>query len=219
MLGRVRWPALFVVAVIAAFVSPASVSAHSDYERSVPARDEVVQAAPALIDVFFTQEVFRQEGSNFVRVFDSSGTQVSDGDGVIDDDDRTHISATLQPDLPPGRYIVRWKTLSDIDGDDDEGAFCFYIAVQPSPSEQEECAAFAEEGETPGAPTTEPAGPTATAPEEQPTSTPAATPASTEEDDDDGGTSAALIAGIIAGVVVVIVVGGGAIIWLRRTLQ
>lgn len=218
MVGRVRWLALFAVAVLGALVIPAYVSAHADYDHSVPNRDEVVPEAPAQIDVYFKQEIFRQEGSNFVRVFDSSATQVSDGDGVIDDDDRTHISATLQPDLQPGRYIVRWKTLSDIDRDDDEGAFCFYIAVEPSLSEQEECAAFAGEQETPGAATTEPAGATPTTPEASPVSTPVPTPAATE-DDSGGGTSTGLIAGIIAGVAVVVVVGGGAIIWLRRTLQ
>jgi methionine-rich copper-binding protein CopC len=186
---------------------------HADYDSSLPARDEVLPEAPARVEVFFTQEVFRQEGSNFVRVFDESGAQVSDGDGVIDDDDRAHITAELQPGLGGGRYIVRWKTLSDADGDEDEGAFCFYVGVEPTAEQEAECAAFTEEEPTP----TE--GATAT------TSTPAAaaptpTAASPTADDDNGGVSTVLlvIAGIV-GVAIVVTVGGAAIVWFRRAVE
>jgi methionine-rich copper-binding protein CopC len=204
-------------------LAPSSVSAHAEYESSVPGRDEVVAEAPAQVEVFFAQEVARQEGRYYVRVFDGSGTQVSDGDGVIADDNRKLITATLQPDLAPGRYIVRWLTLSFEDGDDAEGAFCFYIAVEPTQEEADECAAFAgEEDETPAAEPTEPGGGTAAPTETEPISTPVASPAPTDADtseDGDGGTSTVLIAGIVAGVIAVVVIGGGAVIWLRRTLE
>ncbi|MEX2159790.1 MAG: copper resistance protein CopC [Dehalococcoidia bacterium] len=208
------------IAAFAALAIPASVSGHADYESSTPARDEVVQTAPPQVDVFFTQEVFRQEGANYVRVFNDSGDQVSEGDGVIDDDDRTHISTDLPADMPAGRYIVQWQTLSDTDGDDDTGAFCFYVQTEPTQPQRDECAAFAgEEGETPAAtggateaaPTTE-----ATVPAIEPTSTPVV---STGSDDDSGVSSAVIIAGIIVGGVVILAIVGGAFILLRRTLE
>ena len=89
--------------------------------------------------------MFKQEGANFVRVFDEQNEQVSEGDGIVDDDDRTHISATLPPDLGDGRYIVRWKTTSDLDQDTLGGAFCFYVGVEPTVEQEGECAALEHE--------------------------------------------------------------------------
>jgi methionine-rich copper-binding protein CopC len=211
--------ALLGIVLAAALAVPALVFAHADYDHSVPDKDEVVPESPPQIDVYFKQEVFKQEGANYVRVFDDAGTQVSEGDGVVDDDDRTHISAALQPDLPPGRYIVQWQTLSDEDGDSDDGSFCFFVAVEPSAAEAEECAALAgDEEETPeptaDASPTEPVEATAA-----PAASPTAEPASDADGDDDGTNTALIAGGIAAAVVVVLVVGGGAVVWLRRTLE
>lgn len=220
MRKTIPWLGVVMIAAFAALAIPASVSGHAGYESSTPARDEVVQTAPPQVDVFFTQEVFRQQGDYYVRVFNDAGDQVSTGDGVIDDDDRTHISADMPAGLPAGRYIAQWKTLSSTDGDDESGAFCFYVQTEPTQAQRDECAAFAEEeGETPvatggateAAPTTE-----ATVPATEPTSTPVA---STSSDDDSGVSSAVIIAGIIVGGVVVLAIVAGAFILLRRTLE
>jgi methionine-rich copper-binding protein CopC len=187
-------------------LSPARVSAHADYDRSVPARDEIVPARPAQVDVWFTQEVFKQEGANFVRVFSDAGVQVSDGDGEYDDDDRTHIFATLPPDLADGRYVVRWMTTSDADGETDDGALCFYVVVAPSPEQQAECAAFAEEEEEPMAT----AGTTV-----EPTAAPTADDTPPPEDGDGGSTR--VIVGAIVGVVAAVLLAGAAYaLWQRR---
>ena len=194
--------------------------AHADYESSTPAKDEVVASPPAQLDAYFTQELARQEGRYFLRVFNEQEVQVSQGDGTIDDVDRTHMFTTLQPDLPAGRYIVRWATLSDEDEEADEGAFCFYIAVQPTAEQQAACAALAGEEEGPtstvvaASPT--PVAPTATV---QVAVTPTATPGETAEEDDDGANTGLIIVGVIAGAAVVLAVVGGVAIWLRRTLQ
>lgn len=220
MRGKIPWLVLVMIAALAALAIPASVSGHAGYESSTPDRDEVVQTAPPQVDVFFTQEVFRQQGSNYVRVFNDSGDQVSEGDGVIDDDDRTHISADMAADVPAGRYIVQWKTLSDIDGEEDSGAFCFYVQTEPTQAQRDECAAFAEqEGETPvatGDATEAAPTPEATQPVTEATSTPVA---STSSDDDSGVSSAVIIAGIIVGGVVILAIVAGAFILLRRTLE
>ena len=212
-----RWTLLALVMVLGILAAPSHVSAHSGYDHSEPAQDAVVPAAPVRVDVWFTQEVLRQEGNNFVRVFDEQNVQVSDGDGVVDDDDRAHIYTTVPADLPDGRYIVRWMTTSFEDGDTDDGAFCFYIAVEPTAGQQAECAALGDDSETPGATAgpTEPAVGSPTAPAVSPTAT---EPAATDDSDDDGAPTGAIIGGIVAGVVVVALVVGGVVIWLRRTL-
>lgn len=207
-----RWTIAGTLVALAVGLSNTSVWAHAEYDHSVPAQNEVVAQPPDHIDVFFGQEVFKQTGANFVRVFDDAGTQVSDGDGVVDDDDRTHISAAFPSTLAPGRYIVRWMTLSDEDGESDDGAFCFYVAVEPTEAQQAECAALAEEEEP--APTTAGGTPTVT----EITPQPAATAADAGDGDGDGGGSnGAIVGSVIGGVAAVAVVGVGFVLWRRRS--
>jgi hypothetical protein len=99
-------------------------------------------------------------------------------------------------------------TLSDADGDDDEGAFCFYVAVEPTEAQQAECAELA--GEEDASPT-----PGATATGEPPVAT--ATPADGGAEGDGGGSNGALIGGVIGGIAVVAVVGAGLVLWQRRS--
>ena len=134
--------ALVLTSVLAAAGLATDVEAHGGFDRSEPIPNAVLSERPAGVDVWFTQEVFKQEGANFVRVFNQQNVQVSEGDGVVDDDDRTHISVALPPALGDGRYIVRWKTTSDLDQDTLEGAFCFYIGVEPTAEQEGECAAL-----------------------------------------------------------------------------
>jgi methionine-rich copper-binding protein CopC len=215
-MNPLRLSLAIVLAAAAVVAAAAAVFAHAEYESSTPGRNEVVQEPPARVDVFFTQEVFKQEGNNFVRVFDEQDQQMSDGDGVVDDDDRHHIYAELPAQLAPGRYIVRWMTTSDEDGDTDEGAFCFYVAVEPTAEQQAECAQFDEEEPT-ATPVDQPAtaaGATPTAEDAQPTAT---APPADGGGDDGGAPMAAIIGGVIGGVVVLALIAGGAALWLRRS--
>jgi methionine-rich copper-binding protein CopC len=212
---------LLVGVTLALGVGVVHVFAHADYESSTPAKDEVVPAAPAQVDVIFGQEVVKIEGQYYVRVFNDQDEQVSTpADGTVDDLDRTHISATLQTGLPDGRYIVRWMTTSFEDGDTDEGAFCFYVAVEPTAAQQAECAAFDEDGEptgaasvTPGGTTEEPTAVATVSESPQPSPTTIA-----PSDDDDDPPVAAIVGAIIGGAVVLGIVAAGVFIWLRRTL-
>jgi len=49
------------------------------------------------------------------------------GDVVLNDDDRTHLSVSLPSSLTAGDYLVRWMTLSAVDGDEADGSFTFTI--------------------------------------------------------------------------------------------
>jgi methionine-rich copper-binding protein CopC len=195
---------------------PTLVSAHAEYESSTPAKDEVVTAAPAQIDVFFSQELFRQEGANFVRVFNELDEQVSQGDGIINDDNRRHITAILMPNLPEGRYVVEWQTLSDADGDDDSGAFCFYIIIQPTEQQAAECAALEGDEEPATTPTAGAVDPTAEPTDETPTVI--AEPTEAADDDGDGGApTGAIVGGVIGAIAVAAAVGAAALFFTRRS--
>lgn len=201
---------VLLAVAMAAFLDSAAVFAHADYERSEPDRNEVLPAPPDQVDVWFTQDVRKREGFYFLRVFDEQGAQVSEGDGSIDDDDRAHIITELPTILTAGRYVVEWMTTSDLDGDDDEGAFCFYVAAEPTAEQEAECALF--DDDAPATQTPPDAQPTE--PADSPTAT--AIPADNGADDDDGGgIPVAAIVAIIAGVVVVLGAGAAAV-WMRR---
>ena len=59
---------------------------------------------------------------------DAFGNQVDNQDSALDDTDRTHMTVTLQANLPPGLYNVHWWTVSDADGDAASGDYSFTIA-------------------------------------------------------------------------------------------
>ena len=116
-------------------VAPAA--AHAAYASSAPAFGEVLKAAPAQIELRFTQQLFRREGANQLRlerVGDSAAIAL--GDVTIDNTDRAAMRAQLLEPLPPGRYLVSWQNLSADDGDTDSGVYPFYVGVGPSAEEE-----------------------------------------------------------------------------------
>lgn len=211
----IRWVAgvgllaLLAVAGAALLDSPA-VFAHADYERSEPGRNEVLPSPPDRVDVWFTGDVRKQEGFYFLRVLDDDGAQVSEGDGIVDDDDRSHIFTELPPILTTGRYVVEWMTTSDLDGDGEEGAFCFYVAVEPTAEQEAECELL--DDDAPATQTTADAQPTESG--DSPTATTILPDNGADDDNGDGFPVAATIA-IIAGAIVVL--GAGVGVWMRRS--
>jgi methionine-rich copper-binding protein CopC len=128
---------LLLIGVLSLY--PGLIRAHATYERSEPPADAIIPESPLEVHVWFTQELFRREEANALEVFGPDGMQVDKRDARIDDDDRTHMIVSLPTDLPPGKYTVRWRTLSVEDGDSDSGEFSFTIdpaaaAITPQPS-------------------------------------------------------------------------------------
>lgn len=119
---------------------PSVVHAHAQPDRSNPEADAVIPEAPERLEVWYTQTLFRREGANALEVTNEAGERVDLDDFEIDDDDRAHASVGLPADLPAGTYTVTWRTLSAVDGDDDEGTFAFTIdptAPAPTPTPDE----------------------------------------------------------------------------------
>jgi methionine-rich copper-binding protein CopC len=108
-------------------LTPVLALAHAEYERSDPGAGSVIPAPPVEVHIWFTQELFRREGENWIEVIDPNGDQVQQGEAVIDDDDRTHLWVALRDGLGTGEYLVRWRNLSAEDGDNDEGEFSFTV--------------------------------------------------------------------------------------------
>lgn len=103
--------------------------AHADLDRSDPAADAVLTTAPTQVQIWFTQELFRRPGQNFIEVYAADGSRQDQGEAVINDDDRTLLTVALQPDLPPGVYTVRWNAVSSDDGHESVGKFTFTVGT------------------------------------------------------------------------------------------
>jgi len=173
--------------------------AHARLKESTPAKGEVLSASPAQVSITFTQDVQKVSGTYGIDVTDEAGTDVTTGAAVIDDADRTLMTVGLQPNLPPGRYVVRYRNVSDADGDPWTAGFAFYVGVEPTAEQLAADAQLEPEEETPQA--TEPAS----TPEPGDTPAASATAVAPSDGGDDGGNSAVIVIAVI--VVVGLIVG------------
>ncbi len=204
-------PISLAFAAWALVLPAASVFGHSEYESSTPAKSEAIAAPSATVDIYLTLDLFKEAGGNDVRVFDEAANRVDNGNTVVDDDNRRHMFVQLQPNLPPGRYIVRWKTLSDDDQEPFGGAFAFYIAVTPATEQLHEDRELEEQAELEFEQAGEATPPVLSSPE--PT---AVVPVQTNSnEDDDGGAPIGLIIGVVI-TGAVILIGGGIFAIIQR---
>lgn len=90
-------------------------SAHSRPVRFDPAPGAVLEAAPASVTGWFTAELRRDPNWTFIHVSDAQGNRVDVGDAEISAD-RLQMKVGLRPGLPPGQYLVTWRTYDDGDG-------------------------------------------------------------------------------------------------------
>lgn len=187
--------------------------AHARYEDSTPAKGEVLSASPSQVTITFTQDIQKVTGTYGIEVADEAGVNVTAGDAVINDADRTMMSVGLQPNLPPGRYVVQYENVSDADGDPWTGGFAFYVGVEPTAEQLAADAQLEPEDETPSPAATEPSS------TQEPSGTPpaSATAVPPNDDDDDGGGSTTwIILGAVMAVGVVAGFLGARVIAARR---
>lgn len=115
--------------IVAAFalagllLAPATVRAHAFLDHSDPAVGSTVPAAPAIIHLWFTQQV--EPAFSSVTVTDRSGASVNDGSAAIDPSNQSELDVKLKP-LPTGTYTVKWHVLS-VDTHTTEGDFTFHV--------------------------------------------------------------------------------------------
>ena len=111
-------------------------AAHAHYAHSQPSIGQVLPAAPAEVDIYTDSDMRKQAGSNVITVTGPDGSEADNGNTVVDDSNPQHFSVGLNPNLPNGRYVVAFKTLSDVDGDTDGGKFTFYVGAGPTDAQK-----------------------------------------------------------------------------------
>lgn len=120
-------PLAIPLAVALFLLTVKSAEAHARFLRSEPGQSAIISAEPQRVDMWFTQDLFRRQGENWIMVLGPRGDEVQSGETQIDDDDRHHMWVELISPLEPGEYSVQWRNLSAEDGDNDEGDFVFTL--------------------------------------------------------------------------------------------
>ncbi|SRR5579872_1193148 len=113
--------AAFVLAAL--LITPAPLWAHAFLDHSDPAVGSTVPASPAVLHLWFTQEL--EPAFSWVTVTDGSGASVNDGNAAIDPSNPAELTVKLKP-LPTGSYTVKWHVLS-VDTHTTEGDFSFQV--------------------------------------------------------------------------------------------
>lgn len=115
--------AIALAALICALL-PAAAEAHAVLERTSPAQGVDLDRQPERVAFFFDEPVEASFGS--VRVFDTDGSEVQDGDVVRPGGDDEAVAAGLRPGLPDGTYTATYHVIS-ADSHPAAGGFVFSI--------------------------------------------------------------------------------------------
>jgi methionine-rich copper-binding protein CopC len=118
-LGGVLCGVLF----LGGFLSPPEVLAHAKLIRSQPGPFEVLDSAPAEVQLWFNERL--EDEFNAIDVMDPAGRHVETGSAQVNPRDRTNLLVRLG-NLSPGSYVVYWRILS-LDGHPARGRFIFTV--------------------------------------------------------------------------------------------
>ena len=113
--------AAFALAVL--LIAPAAVRAHAFLDHSDPAVGSTLSTPPAVMHLWFTQEL--EPAFSSVTVTDKSGATVNDGPATVDPSNRSEFDVKLKP-LTAGTYKVKWHALS-VDTHTTEGDYTFSV--------------------------------------------------------------------------------------------
>ncbi|MBK8163533.1 MAG: copper homeostasis periplasmic binding protein CopC [Gammaproteobacteria bacterium] len=102
---------------------PLGASAHTHLEKSDPADKASLSAAPASVQLWFSDKV-AAEWSKIV-VTDAAGKRVDQEKVAVDETDPKHIRVDLNP-ITSGKYKVDWNVISG-DGHRVKGSFSFSV--------------------------------------------------------------------------------------------
>lgn len=127
-LARVVRAGLAACLLLLALV-PSAAFAHAQLESTSPQRDAVVAREPKLVSFTFDEAVGGTGGA--VRVYDSSGDRVDDGNAFHPAGSGPSLGVGLKPGLPKGTYTATYRVVS-ADTHIVTGGFVFSIGARSS---------------------------------------------------------------------------------------
>jgi methionine-rich copper-binding protein CopC len=121
-----RFFAAAALSLIAAILFVGVVLGHSRPIRFDPAPGAVLNVAPSQVTGWFTQPLRRDANWNFIQVTNEQGTRVDSAELILSAD-RKQMTVNLNSNLPPGRYLVTWRTWDDNDGAIFGDCYAFFV--------------------------------------------------------------------------------------------
>src|SRR5256885_14715667 len=117
------------------FVVAGTVSAHAKVLSATPAIGSTIAKAPTTVTVVCAENINPNPKLSNLFVYAPSGDLISQGDAKVSLSNPKQMSISIKPG-GNGVYIVRWITVSALDGDPDQGAFVFTVkpAVVATPT-------------------------------------------------------------------------------------
>lgn len=120
---RLRVLAATTLALSSLFgISVGVVSAHAQFASSTPAPNSTISAAPATVQITYTQELSDIQ----IKITGPDGSEVTTAPAKFDLEQRHNASVTTR-DAGPGVYAVVWHNVSGEDGDSNDGSFVFTV--------------------------------------------------------------------------------------------
>ena len=119
--------ALLAALLLAALLAPAGASAHAQLESTSPGRDALVRTEPARVTFTFGEPVTGTAGA--VRVYDTKGDRVDDGNAGHTAGNPKTFGVGLKPGLPDGTYTATYRIVS-ADTHVVTGGFSFSIGTR-----------------------------------------------------------------------------------------
>ena len=123
------------IVLIALALGAGVTAAAARFDHATPGPEQVVNTAPARVNIYTVRTTTPNLNGTQAIVLDHNQAEVDLGDTAVDPNDHHHFSVGLKPNLPPGRYIVSFKTMGEADYDLDGGNYAFYIGQRPSPAD------------------------------------------------------------------------------------
>lgn len=126
---------LCAVAVVAGAVLLPAVpaSAHASLVAATPPPGTALPQAPGAVVIRFTEPL--NPRLSRIEVLDEDGCDVGAGKTTLVGDDATVLRRRL-PLLEPGRFTVRWTTVSTLDGHMRRGSYVFGIGTTASAAQR-----------------------------------------------------------------------------------
>jgi methionine-rich copper-binding protein CopC len=105
------------------------IPAHAKVNKAIPAIGSTVLQAPNTVTVFTLENINPDPNKSNLFVYSPAGDLISQGNAKVSLTNPEEMSIAIKPDSvhPNGVYVVRWITVSALDGDPDQGAFVFTV--------------------------------------------------------------------------------------------
>jgi len=132
---RLQLPFALLLSIGLLYLMTGTVSAHSTIpthakvNKAIPAIGSTISQAPTTVTVFTVENINPDPNKSNLFVYSPAGDLISQGNAKVSLTNPEEMSIAIKPDSahPNGVYVVRWITVSALDGDPDQGAFVFTV--------------------------------------------------------------------------------------------